>query len=255
MTIPKILHYVWVGPKPFPARGHEFVAGWKALLPDYEFMLWDESNIDFSPSFIRRAHGVREYSRVANYARFKALTKYGGFYLDHDVELLTSLDALRDQQCVLGFQADEQNAEVNCAVMGAVPGHPFMQELVDALDRMDGSYNWGANTGPGLVTRLLRAKEAISPRDEPYHLGDITLYPPRYFYPFGWRETFTPECVTPDTMAIHHWDHSWGHTPSVSHSLKRRWRRLLTRLAPTLRSDAIRRSDLKQRRSLSAGRA
>ena len=45
--IPKIVHYCWFGDTPMDARLGSYVNTWKALLPDYKFMLWNEDNIDF----------------------------------------------------------------------------------------------------------------------------------------------------------------------------------------------------------------
>src|SRR5687768_11037639 len=92
--IPKIIHYVWVGPAPFPDDALERVEAWRRLSPDYEFKLWHEGTIDFTPRFIRQAYGVGAYNRVANYARFAALERFGGIYMDHDVELLKSFDPM-----------------------------------------------------------------------------------------------------------------------------------------------------------------
>src|SRR5882672_9752091 len=85
--IPKKIHYVWVGPKPIPGGARRFIAGWRALNPDYEIIRWDESNIDFSSPFVRSAYAVGAWNRVANYARADVLLKHGGVYLDTDIEL------------------------------------------------------------------------------------------------------------------------------------------------------------------------
>ncbi len=240
MSIPKIVHYVWVGPRAFPAEAHAFVAGWRALLPDYEFILWDERNIDFDHRFIRQAQGVRAYNRVANYARLLALEKHGGFYLDHDVELIKSLDSLTVHRGVLGFQTMKREADlVNNAVIGAEPGHPFIKRALGALDGMDGSFDWKSGTGPGLLTRLLVESDDIVPRAEPYSASEMTLFPPEYFYPFEWTDTFDPSCIMPDTIAVHHWDHSWGSAPGWRRRILQKALATLTWWSPWLASNAV----------------
>ena len=248
MAIPKIIHYVWVGPNPFPEKAKVLTAHWRALLPDYEFILWDERNIDFGSLFLRQAHGARAYNRVANYARYAALDRYGGFYMDHDVELLKPLEPLRDNRCVLGFQTQKTEGDlVNTAFMGAEPGHPFIRRALDALGQMNGAYDWRAGTGPGLLTRLLRESDDIKPAAEPFVASDVTLDPQRYFYPYEWTEQFSPECVTPDTFAIHYWDHTWRRRHGLGHRLSALTFRTLAELNPSLASGLVRWIDLRSR--------
>ena len=47
MTIPKIIHQLWIGPKPRP---YKFMKTWEDKHPDYEYILWNEEEIK------KRAH-------------------------------------------------------------------------------------------------------------------------------------------------------------------------------------------------------
>ncbi len=38
----------------------------------------------------------------------------------------------------------------------------------------------------------------------------IRVYDKEYFYPFGFKEDFTPECITENTYGIHWWGKSWA---------------------------------------------
>ncbi len=243
--IPKIIHYIWVGPKRFPEDAQQLVDEWQAILPDWRIMHWTEENIDFGSSFIRQAQGVRAYNRMGNYARLAALRDHGGFYFDHDIKLIKSIEPLLEMPGVLGFQTDRDDYDyINGAVIGAPPNHPFVRRALARLDSMDGSYDWGINTGPGLLTKLLRESDDIKPQPEPYVASQMMLFPPRYFYPYRWDEEFTPECVKPDTYTVHLWEHSWKPAPGRL----RRWmqflQRVLTRLNPTMTSKWVRARDL-----------
>lgn len=233
VKIPKIIHYVWVGPRPFPDDARAHLAAWKRLLPDYGFMAWTEANIDFSPRFLQGAYAVGAYNRVANYVRMAALARYGGVYLDHDVELLKPLDPFLGDGCFAGFQTMDANATdiVNVAVMGAAPGHPLILRALDALNAMDGGKDVGSGSGPGLFSRVLRELGPVAPQAEPLRFHDATLYPPRYFYPYEWFDEFSPDCVTADTVAIHRWAHTWKPDPTRWARLQRKAIRGLARLS------------------------
>ena len=46
MSVPKIIHYCWFGPKEIPEMEQKCIASWKKVLPDYKIMFWNEQNFD-----------------------------------------------------------------------------------------------------------------------------------------------------------------------------------------------------------------
>jgi hypothetical protein len=38
---------------------------------------------------------------------------------------------------------------------------------------------------------------------------DVMVLPVDVFYPFSWEEEFSPDCVTPRTLAVHFWEKNW----------------------------------------------
>ena len=216
MAIPKLLHYVWVGPAPVPAEHRRYIEGWRRVMPDWPVKAWTEAEMDWSVRYLQQAYATRGWNRISDYLRMHALYHHGGFYLDTDVELLRPLDPLRAERAVLGFQAVEPGPSwVNGAVFGAVPGHPFVGRLLRAFrEEMPGWRRMGDASGPGLITRLMREEGLTQYKDVPQSLAGVTLMPVDRFYPYHWTETFTPACVTGSTFAVHHWEHAWGgHRP------------------------------------------
>lgn len=214
--IPRVLHYVWVGPAPLPAEHRRYVEGWQALMPEWRIMAWTDADIDWSSRYLQQAYATRGWNRISNYMRMHALRTHGGFYLDTDVELIRSLDPLRGEAAVLGFQSVAPGPSwVNGAVFGARPGHPFVLRLLRAFaEEMPGWRRMGDGHGPGLITRLLRDEGLTRYADVPQQVGGVTLMPVDRFYPYHWTEAFTPACITPDTFAVHHWEGGWGqHRP------------------------------------------
>ena len=60
--IPKHIHYVWVG-GPLPEAQQAYIASWRETNPDYEFTLWNESNIDFSIDVLSQAYNKRKWAK------------------------------------------------------------------------------------------------------------------------------------------------------------------------------------------------
>src|SRR3954451_13257455 len=53
--IPKVLHYVWVGPDPMPADQRSWVQGWRELMPGWKICHWGNGDIDWNVPFLRQA--------------------------------------------------------------------------------------------------------------------------------------------------------------------------------------------------------
>ncbi len=129
--IPKTIHYFWIGEAPIPDDYKRNIEGWKRLNPEYEIRCWNEENYDFdSVSYMSEAyHMGKEYLMFAtDYARMDILYRYGGIYLDTDVELLKPLDDLLYNR---GFVGEEENAQINSgSAIGTVKGHPMLEKLM-----------------------------------------------------------------------------------------------------------------------------
>ncbi len=44
--IPKFIHHIWIGDKPFPSDYINFLKKWKILYPDYNFIFWDNQLVE-----------------------------------------------------------------------------------------------------------------------------------------------------------------------------------------------------------------
>jgi hypothetical protein len=195
-VIPAIIHRVVIGPE--PALAKRFWDRARVLHPDWTFVthtdtseVWDSA--DLFPLCMNTAE-------KADLIRFEALGRYGGFYLDWDVEMLRPLDSLRGLQFVAGWQDAEFIAG---GVLGSVPGHPANAAIVAATREHISKRVPGAPfvAHPALWTEALRAR------------GDVTLLPPGAFYPYHWTEPKRKDErfaeTQPWAFGAHHWWASW----------------------------------------------
>lgn len=228
--IPKILHYVWAGPNPLPKEAEALIARWRAIMPDYKVMVWgNEDILKHDSQFLRLSFAVGAWNRVANYLRICALIEHGGIYLDTDMDVLKSFDPLLDNQCFFGIQRDDSTVDlVNNAVIGAVPNHPFLNQLRDALDQeFVGYVDVSCGSGPGLVSVKLAEKGLDYIPEDTIQIEGITIYSKDYFYPYKWDEEYSEECITPNTYAVHLWDHTWGGKKSTLQTIIKKMRKYL----------------------------
>ena len=239
--IPKRIHYIWVGGKPLPEPAAKLIETWRVNNPGYEVQCWDEKNIDFTSPYIRRAYRAKNWANVSNLVRLLVLYNHGGIYLDTDIEVRRSFDPLLNCRVFCGFQTEHPGTHwANNAVLGAEPGHPFLITAAEHLvDRWDG-LEQADHSGPETLTDVLRDLGLEKYSNDGALIGDVFVAPCRYFYPYGWDETFIETCVTPDTYTIHYWEKSWarivtqrGIAVKIMHRLERaapRFFRVLGRL-------------------------
>lgn len=103
--IPRIIHYCWFGQAPIPDKDLECIARFKKYNPSYEIVRWSEDNFDLddSPAYVKQAYRNKKYAFVSDYVRLAVVYRYGGIYLDTDVELFHSLDFLLKYRMMFAY--------------------------------------------------------------------------------------------------------------------------------------------------------
>lgn len=84
----------WFSGDPYPESIRYMMSTWKKFLPDYEIWLWDMNRLksEVNSTFANEAVSVRKWAYAADVTRLFAVYKYGGIWLDTDVEVFSSLD-------------------------------------------------------------------------------------------------------------------------------------------------------------------
>lgn len=214
--IPKIVHYIWFGKKPYPPKIQYCIKSWEKHLPNYKFMLWNEDSFDVNIcKFTKEAFNNKKWAFVSDYVRIYALYYYGGWYLDTDVEIVRPLDSFENKKIVLGV--DENGALT--ALMGSEKEHPFWKTILDKYNTMNfilknGEFNMTVNN-IYIQEELSRFGYVI--KNEYQELKDgIYVYPDDYFH-VAWLEKGKTH-FTKNTYAIH-W-HTLLWTPKKSRYLR-----------------------------------
>lgn len=135
MTIPKKIHYVWVGGKEKPNEIKMCMNTWKKHLSDYEIIEWNEENFDInSNKFVKEAYAQKKWAYVSDYIRAYAIYNEGGVYLDTDNIVVDNIDFLLENRAFVGYENPEYPFT---AAFGAEKGHPFVKDMLDFYDGMD----------------------------------------------------------------------------------------------------------------------
>jgi mannosyltransferase OCH1-like enzyme len=157
MSIPHLLHQIWIGPKSAPA---EWMNTWTALHPDWEHRVWSEADIDTFG--LQRRDLYDRYvadgclNGAANVARVEIMLRHGGVYVDADLECVRSLgDAwfMRPPTRMWVVRSPHNPGRLSNAVFGAVPGHWALAAYQRALGGVTDLHPSWRRTGGELMTR------------------------------------------------------------------------------------------------------
>ena len=226
MKIPQTIHHVWLGTRPMHPLMTRWREEWASLHPDWKVKLWRDSP-GLSPAQLSCGDEVAscrypEYlascptnTKRSEVWRYDILEQQGGVYVDADFEPVRRIDPLIDDgvgafaglcDTLLNWKSDLTGGytklEVSCALMGCVPHHSWMRDIVkkipsrDPLDRMSLFGEW--------LTNLTHEHPSVR------------LFDPVVFYPFPWHyyalqgnKSLQREPTPAETYAVHRWSSLW----------------------------------------------
>lgn len=219
--IPKIIHYCWFGRGEMPQQMKKCLKSWKKYCPDWEIIQWNEDNFDITGTvWTKQAYDAKKYAFVADYVRLWALKKYGGVYLDTDVELVKKLDRFCDHRGYVGFAC---TLGLSTGLIGAEKDHPYINEWFAFYKGKKFITDDGMELEPNTEysTQLL-TERGLQLNDEKQTVFDMTVYPQTFFCPL-YVDSFK-NVKTADTYAIHYFLATWRSEKARNSFKKAKWR-------------------------------
>jgi hypothetical protein len=197
LLIPRVLHRVWLGGAPMPRDDVRFGETFERCHPGWTFRLWTDA--DLAPLGLggRESIRSRSMSELSNLVRFEVLRRYGGVYVDTDVECRRSFEPLL--RGVQAFAGLELPGRLGTAVLGCVPGHPLFGRAARESRRTVGLGAHSADANGPYFLSLLAEQES----------DGLTLFGQEVFYPYLWDEPERRGEPFPDAYAVHHWAKTW----------------------------------------------
>ena len=204
--IPRLVHLVWVGPRPVPSYVHDQVARWRAALADvpaWSVRLWTNADLvedDFDAKVLRAVQAAPGGAQKADIVRYWIVRRRGGFVFDVDIEPLHSLEPLLQElrwAPALGChyeRFDPAKRRLSNGMFAAEPRHPWIERAAElSLRPCTAPKDVDACTGPGCLGAALR------PLDD-----DMVLLPTAYFFPTHWSKPRQPY-DRHEHYGVHHW--------------------------------------------------
>ena len=208
--ITKTIHYCWFGRNPKPKLALKCIRSWKRHCPDYQIIEWNEDNFDISscPLYVRQAYEAKKWAFVTDYVRLWAMTKFGGIYMDTDVEVIKSLDELL---YVEGFSGFESKATIPTGIMASKKDNKWILQHLDSYKNssfFDNAGNMNLETNVKRITEISKKFHGFIPNGKMQELlYGFIIYPKYYFCPKS--ALLGTVNITPKTYTIHHFAGSW----------------------------------------------
>ncbi len=193
-----------------PELAQKCIASWRHYLPDFELRLWNEENFDIGAlPYVKEAYENRKFAFVTDYVRLWALEKFGGVYMDTDVEVLRPFGDLMELPAFTGYEASASMALVT-GIMASAPHGVWVREQLAyyAPDKHfclpDGTYDTTTNTVT--IARIMRENGFVADGKYAVYKNDMHVFPVDYFCPLTSTRVLK---LTKNTYCIHHFAGSW----------------------------------------------
>lgn len=186
MSIPNIIHQLWIGPKPRPSK---FMDTWKNMNPDFEYIWWSENELEkrnITLECTDAIEAMEEINGKADIIRWELLYRYGGVFIDADSICVNPLDKhIMSKKAFAGYENEKVRPDlVATGTMGFPPNHPLCRAAIDYIlnnktdNKSTGKRAW-ATVGPMLLTRLYQTGKYM----------DLHIFPSYYFLPIHYTNT------------------------------------------------------------------
>jgi inositol phosphorylceramide mannosyltransferase catalytic subunit len=215
-----LIHRMWLGPRPMPARFRAYGQAWRDLNPECEVTDWswhnlpaDLANGDVLDDLRRRCtrgDSIELATALADVICYDLVFRFGGVYLNCDIEPVRPLPGQMTDGAPWASMEDQVHV-VNAAFGGAAGSEPWrlvVEELLPARYwrlRAAGEEEMNQLTGPHLLGELL----AVAP-------GCLRVFARETFCPLHFLQIpeggtaeglWAPGHLPPGTVGVHHWDH------------------------------------------------
>jgi len=182
-----------------PPKLTAWSADWQRLHPKWDLQLWRESGegkiatkgFEIVSNHPAQLAAACHLSQRSNIWRYELINRFGGVYLDTDVEPIRPIDDLLAgveafASLMIAHRDKKTQICLGCSVFGATLNHPWPSSLSSRLDTMDATIHGSLGS---------------------HYFSDVTdTHPEVTRFPPG---VFSASNKISGGYAIHHWSSRW----------------------------------------------
>lgn len=206
--IPRIIHYCWFGKNEKPDIVIDCINSWRRFFVGWKIIEWNESNYDLeSIQYAKDAYMLGKWAFVSDVVRLDVLYRYGGIYLDVDVEFIKPLpECLLETVGFMGFEYT--NTIAPGLIFGVEKRNPFVCKILLSYENEHFCINKNGiyRTINMRITDALEA-EGLRKNGEYQVVLGFHILPAEYFC--GYNTDIREPEITEKTICWHHYLSSW----------------------------------------------
>ena len=214
--IPKRIIYCWFGKQKLPKEFQKYKESWVKYNPDFEILEINETNFDINQfSFVQEAYSLNKMDFVSDVERIWEDNRYGGVYLDTDVEVRKPLTSLLNYR---QFWAKEDVGQVNSGlIFGSEKNDPILKEILGNYSKLKFNVNkLNTNSTVHVVSNVLQ-KYGLKNDKKNNLLGENRIaFSPRLFAPLHY---WGGGKIRQESITVHHYQKNPSWTKKHNGSL------------------------------------
>lgn len=138
--IPRILHHIWIGPKPAP---RQWMETWPAAHPRWSYYEWGNDDLQ-NLTWWRNKQQIDRYARRGQWAgaadimRYEILYQLGGFMPGADCVCKRPIDELLSDtfDTYAVYENEDVRPGLITPVYAARKGSPFLKEIIERIGKL-----------------------------------------------------------------------------------------------------------------------
>ncbi|MGB4192253.1 MAG: glycosyltransferase [Rickettsiales bacterium] len=136
--IPKIIHQIWLGDNDIPKNFQYYLETWRKYHPNWQIKIWTKEDlIKENFSSMDLFHHARSYAEQSDLMRYELLLRYGGLYIDTDIECFKSFEEFHHKY---DFYANMEPPALNKKrvtiannMIASVPNHYILKQTLNYI--------------------------------------------------------------------------------------------------------------------------
>lgn len=205
--IPSNLIYTWFGEKEKPESFYKYMDSWKKMNPGFNIIEINENNFNVNYcKFTRDAYSRGKWAFVSDVARLWAVDKFGGIYVDVDVEVLKPISKLLKYN---QFWAKEDAGQVNSGlIFGSKPNSQHIENILNIYSELlfpEDDLLYSVSTVQ-IISNYFRKTGMSYGKKRDYLKNNVVIFEPKIFAPlhyWGGGE------IRKESITVHHYAASW----------------------------------------------
>lgn len=204
--IPKIIHCCWFSGEDKPDLYKRCIDSWHKYCGDYEIKEWNLNNVDVKKyRFMEKAIECRKWAFASDIVRLDVVNRFGGVYLDMDVEVLQPMNILLGFKSFFSF---DHNTNLELAVFGSHRGNKWLSMILDHYKTVEFEETQYLRFAQPAFLRSIFKELGVKHNGKCQIVDDNLILSRKYLCPMD-GIIYSEDQITDQSIAVHRINSGW----------------------------------------------